>query len=188
MNSGATAPEYGTVSSDFVKLHEANNVSAASEINLNGYFNDDYYIYKIFFSDYGTIGGDAFFFKVRTGTNGATLNSDAEYYWTYNYRTTTSGGTTQQGDSSGFGSFARQGWCGAGNANQFATTEVTIFNPANNNRTHFHVKRSQWDNGYYGHSTGTFIFNKANTPVTGLSLYHGSGNIALQQVQIYGLK
>ena len=43
VNSGASALEFGTVSSEYVKLHEADDVTPASEINLNGYFKN----YKI---------------------------------------------------------------------------------------------------------------------------------------------
>ena len=35
MNSGATAPEYGNVSSDFVKLGQTGAVSDVSDVNLN---------------------------------------------------------------------------------------------------------------------------------------------------------
>ena len=39
--SGAN-PSWTTMSSDYVKLHSAYDVAEASEINLNGFFNDNY--------------------------------------------------------------------------------------------------------------------------------------------------
>ena len=46
VNSGATGYEFGAVSSDFVKLGQA-NVSNASEAVFDGLFSSDYKIYKI---------------------------------------------------------------------------------------------------------------------------------------------
>ena len=145
---------------------------------------DDYFVYKIFFMDTGTVGGDAFNFRVRTGTNGASENSENEYYYAYNYVSRTSGGQQQGGDTGGFGGLARIGWSGGGSGATFATTEMTIYEPAiNNNRTHFSVMRNMWDNSYWGFANGSAIFNKNNTPVTGIKLFHGNGNISLNQVK-----
>jgi len=47
MNSGATAPEYGTVSSDFVKLASGNTTSTGT-IDIQGCFSTDYKLYKLF--------------------------------------------------------------------------------------------------------------------------------------------
>ena len=48
VNSGASALEFGTVSSDFVKLAQVNQTSDASAVSIDGYFNSDYRFYKIF--------------------------------------------------------------------------------------------------------------------------------------------
>ncbi|MAO25162.1 MAG: hypothetical protein CMJ25_30845, partial [Phycisphaerae bacterium] len=47
MNSGATAPEYGNVSSDYVKLTTQTLGSNTTTWNLDGYFSSDYrhYVY-----------------------------------------------------------------------------------------------------------------------------------------------
>jgi len=47
MNSGATAPEYGTVSSDFVKIAGGNTTSSGT-IDIQGCFSTDYKFYKLF--------------------------------------------------------------------------------------------------------------------------------------------
>ena len=55
---------------------------------------------------------------------------------------------------------------------------MTIYEPANNNRTHFSVMRNMWDNSYWGFANGSAIFIKNNTPVTGIK--DGNGNISLR--------
>ena len=47
MNSGATAPEYGDLSSDFVKLHETTLTSNATTVSIDGHFTSDYRHYFI---------------------------------------------------------------------------------------------------------------------------------------------
>ena len=47
VNSGGTALEFGTISSDFVKLGQA-NISNASEAVFDGLFTSDYKMYKIY--------------------------------------------------------------------------------------------------------------------------------------------
>ena len=189
VNSGASALEFQTVSSDFVKIYSAEDVAAASEINLNGYFDyTKYHVYKILYSSYSSSGGQAFNFRARTGTNGATEDTGNEYYWAFTFRSTTSGGQTQQGHTSGFGSNARIGWNGGGGSQSQACHELTIHRPDDNDTTHVEVSATMWDNSYFGHSHGAWVFNRANTPMTGIKLYHGAGNIGLHYVNIYGLK
>jgi hypothetical protein len=48
VNSGATALEFGTVSSDFVKLATGTISSSTASISFDGYFTSDYNIYKFF--------------------------------------------------------------------------------------------------------------------------------------------
>ena len=48
VNSGASALEFGTVSSDFVRLHTETTSGAVSSISVDGYFTSDYDIYKYY--------------------------------------------------------------------------------------------------------------------------------------------
>jgi len=56
MNSGATAPEYGTVSSDFVKILTADYSTAIANIDLDNIFSSTYRAYKIIVEDAYTAG------------------------------------------------------------------------------------------------------------------------------------
>jgi hypothetical protein len=58
MNSGATAPEYGTVSSDFVKILAADYSSAIANIDLDNIFSSTYRGYKIIIEDAFCVGSN----------------------------------------------------------------------------------------------------------------------------------
>ena len=75
MNSGATAPEYGTVSSDCVKL-ASGTIGQVSSVSIDGYFTSDYDYYRIILTN------------VRTDT------SNRQFYWRINQ-----GGTSQTGNN-----------------------------------------------------------------------------------------
>ncbi len=189
VNSGATGYEFGAVSSDWVKLYSAEDVSAASEINLNGYFDaTKYHVYKILYSAHGSSGGNSFLFRARTGTNGANEDTSNNYYYAYTFRSVTSGGQTQSSHGNGFGDSARMGWSGGGGLQSQCCHQLTIHRPDDNDTTHVEVSGSFWDNSYFGHVHGAWVFNANNTPMTGIKLFHGGGNIGLHYVNIYGLK
>jgi|TARA_R100000482_G_scaffold120876_1_gene66516 hypothetical protein len=194
VNSGGTALEFFTetpVTSDYVKLHSAYDVAAAGEINLNGFFNDDYTTYRILASVYDSSGGGAFYIRMRTGTNGATEQSSGNYHWAYTFRSIASGGATQQGHQSGYGNNEiRQGWNGSNfgtRAHQPCCLDITLHQPTRASRvTSLTCNMTMWDNSYFGHSIGGGIWHDT-AAVTGIKL-HSSSNIAANYVKILGYK
>ena len=194
VNSGGTALEFFTetpVTSDYAKLHSAYDVAAAGEINLNGFFNDDYTTYRILASVYDSSGGGAFYIRMRTGTNGATEQSSGNYHWAYTFRSIASGGATQQGHQSGYGNNEiRQGWNGSNfgtRAHQPCCLDITLHQPTRASRvTSLTCNMTMWDNSYFGHSIGGGIWHDT-APVTGIKL-HSSSNIAANYVKILGYK
>ena len=188
MNSGATAPEYGTVSSDFVQIYSAVDVSPAGYIDINGYFNDAYKVYKIYFEDYGSVGGNSFLVQFNSGTNGATNESSSNYFYNYRYGSVEAGNSTQRGDNSaGNSGNARLGWNGGGNSTEKNSTEFTLYNPNSAEYTSMFAERIAWDNSYVGFTVANVTY-KQTTAITGIRLYHGSGNIGLKWIKVYGLK
>ena len=189
MNTAANAPEWGNLSSDFVKLYEADDVSGASEINFNGYFNDNYKVYKIFGCHTGTSGGNSFNFRVRSGTNGATEDSNSNYWYAYGYNSRNSGGSSQNGfTGSQNASEWRFGWCGDGGTDNHNTFDLTFYEPTGTNqRMVWTGIAAMWDNGYAGMVVGGG-HKTTDTQMTGIKFYHGSGNIAFKWVKIYGMK
>ena len=191
MNAGATAPEYGTLSSDYVKLYGAEDISAFSGgHSFNGFFdNTKYSAFRIIGADYNSSnGGNTFLMRARTGTNGATENSNNEYYSAFSFISATHAGTQQKGETSQFGNSARIGWNGGGSAASFNTFDMLLSMPDDSHVTHAIVGRSMWDNSYFGHSHGAWVFNASNTPMTGIKFFHGGGSIGFHYINIYGLK
>ena len=188
--SGAN-PSWTTMSSDYVKLHSAYDVAAASEINLNGFFNDNYTTYRILASVYDSTGGGAFYIRMRTGTNCATEQNSGNYHWAFTFRTITSGGGTQQTHNSGYNNNEiRQGWNGSNfgtRAHQPCCLDITLHQPTRASRTtSLTCNMSMWDNAYFGHSIGSGIWHDT-TAVTGIKLHSGA-NIAANYVKILGYK
>ena len=189
VNSGASALEFGTVSSEYVKLHEADDVTPASEINLNGYFNDNYKVYKIYMCTTSSSGGDGLYFRARTGTNGATENSDSDYESFYNYNNKSDNGNTQTGFSGSVNQNKwRLAWNGDGGTDNHNVYDLTIYEPTGTNqRMHWTGMANYYDNAYKGFAVGGG-FKEADIQMTGIKFFHGAGNIGMKWVKIYGIK
>ena len=78
MNSGATAPEYGNVSSDFVKL-STTTLSGVSQFDISSIFDDTTYTaYKIIIKELRGNNGDECHLRMQF-KNGSTLMSNNNY-------------------------------------------------------------------------------------------------------------
>ena len=86
MNAGATAPEYGTISSDFVKLHTVNHSgSNVTSYGFDGYFDDSIYASYKYIGYHRTATGQSSssaHSMMRYNING-TENSGGDYNWVW---------------------------------------------------------------------------------------------------------
>ena len=189
VNSGGNALEFGTVSSEYVKLHEADDVAQASEINLNGYFNDNYKVYKIYMCTTSSSGGDGLYFRARTGTNGATENTDSNYEYFYNYNNKADNGNTQTGFSGSVNQDKwRLAWNGDGTTTNHQVVDLTLYEPnGTSQRPHWTAIATHYDNAYKGFASGGGM-KEDEIQMTGIKFFHGSGNIGMKWVKIYGIK
>ena len=74
MNSGATAPEYGTLSSDFVKLGTV-TASNSSTLEVNGFYDDaNYSHYKLVFENIRFENNTQIMFRVKNSSGTLTSN------------------------------------------------------------------------------------------------------------------
>ena len=188
--SGAN-PVWATNESNYEKLYSVGAVAAASEINLNGYFNDAYDTYRILGQFYDSSGGGAFYMQMRTGTNGATLASGNDYHYAYDFLSRNSSGGTQSNEASSYNTTSiRMGWNGSNfsNKEQYPISlDITIHQPnTSGRRTSVIFGEAMWDNAYFGHAHGAGFFDNT-TQVTGLRL-SGGGNMAANYIKIYGYK
>ena len=82
MNSGATAPEWGTISSDFVKLAETQISSQVDTVSFDGLFSSDYKVYKLVWTNI-IPEVDNRVFKMRYRVSNAQITS-GNYWYVFN--------------------------------------------------------------------------------------------------------
>lgn len=195
MNSGATAPEYGTVSSDFVKIY-SNEITSGnpSAIDIQNCFSATYDIYKLYFLL--SIGSQNYFevgFKNSGGSYvGGTYYSKASQI--YGNQTTATAGVFAQNDTDGFD--LANTW-NSNSPNHPDVCEMTIYDPFGSaNRT-----QAQWDytfnsdaNGHFGKCMGIGRCSDVGSSVS-LCIKTDGGDIEnsaqapyAAYVALYGLK
>jgi len=186
MNSGATAPEYGTLSSDFVKIASVNQTSDVSGINFESFINNSTY--------------SSYYMKVRglrTSSSNTTVRmltgTNTEYTVSSSYRHTSHG----RSDSQDGHDEANERWrftagyhANTGNDNKGAMLDFWLHADANTAATH----NSQWCNPFYNSNSAKVTFNSSggvnatDQTWTGIRLYADGGTIHKAKVELYGLK
>ena len=184
VNSGGNALEFGTISSDFVKLanHESTNNTAS--VSFDGYFSSDYdtYIVKMSVVDDSWI-------KFRFNVGGST-HTGGNWNWTSGrfYRTSSSNGSDNSGNfnDSWFPVFYH-GLTNSviGNAElvihmpQYAGKYKTVYSNTSNYSGSNHMLREDGA-GYFHGTTGA---------LSGFTLLTANGNnFDVLSMQLYGLK
>jgi hypothetical protein len=192
VNSGASALEFGTVSSDFVKLYQLNQTSDVNSVSLDGYFTSDYRFYKIFAETKlgGTQSSDSQI-QMRFNHGGSTF-SGSNYNWVLNeaYRSGGSGVTHRYGrDDSSFSQF--QGTWNLDDAthdNEYY--EVTLYNPQNTTTG----KMIKWLGSYAEGSNSIYVSTEGmgylenTTACTGVTFLRANSNNLTGVFTLYGIK
>jgi hypothetical protein len=204
LTQGTNHPEWGTVSSDWVKIART-DITAVSSISFQDIFNNTTYnTYKIFIQQFGCDTAQGGFYY-RWLTSGSTEDTTATYWaWqdgAYFYFSDNSSGYNK--DSSRDQTKGNlSGWGGYTNNTDHAgmnNYELTLFDPYRN-KTHSSV----WGGSvnivsqycYEGGSDNRYHvvanmgqFQKNTTTKSGIKFYWSSGSfLASGTIQIYGLK
>mgnify|MGYP001173261163 CR=1 FL=1 len=187
MNSGATAPEYGTVSSDYVKL--VSGTHSGTELNLDNIFTTSYPLYKVFMYDVITPNS---WLGMRTRTGGAsgTTYSGSEYRYISKMFYKPSGGNSDTSESGWGDSKFRIAWTNQSNSEKPQYFELTIPEPWSTATKFTYGFANTFNNDtYIGHATGAGqIDQTASTVYTGLNFYQDGGNSWTGKYSVYGLK
>ena len=204
MNSGATAPEYGTLSSDYVKIASA-DITAVSSISFQDIFNNTTYnTYKIFIQQLGMSTAQSNL-RFRWLTSGSTEDSTATYWcWLdgayYYLNNNTSGYNKDTYRDENYGQLA---WWGGYTDNDdhagLNVMELTLLDPYRNKMGSNSWGGSMLINGSYcyeGASNNRYhivsngnIFQKNLTTKSGIKFYCTSGTFdAGGVISIYGMK
>ena len=185
VNSAGNALEFGTISSDFVKLASA-DVTSGTSFNINGYFSTDYRVFKIFFNHADTWHKARFNF----GSSYTTYTS-SNYVNALQYATRNSGGNNDgaSGNWNSDSMFTTY-WNGDGNQ-EHANAEITIFRPWDTNYAK-NIQVISWDYNsselHITNSTAYLDANKYDEAVTGIHIFPASGSIGETQWALYGIK
>lgn len=186
MNSGATAPEYGTVSSDYVKI--ASGSHSGAELNIDNVFTDTYPLYKVYLYDVNTP-NSSLRMRARTGGASGTTSTGSEYrYNSYmKFKSTSANSST---DEHGWGnSNFRIGWTN-NSVDKPQMFELTIPTPTSTSRKFIYGMLNTFSSDtYVGSAHGVGLLNESDTTVyTGLNFFQDGGNNWSGMYAVYGIK
>ena len=203
MNSGATAPEYGTVSSDWVKLGKTDLTSVAS-VSFQDIFTADYDIYKVFVNNVASSSGNQNLY-FRWLTSGSTEDSGSNYNGMHDitYRQESNNNRAQATDAyNGASQYRITGWGAIGDTGTWSgmnNWELTLYDPKRNHKsTSAKGGNIVMLSGYMYHDTyqismrGNLWHNDTGSANSfgGFKIYlENSANFqALGTISVYGIK
>ena len=184
-------PVWGTVSSEIVKLAEAQVTSSTGSINFDVSFDDSTYMYYRIFATVKFDQGARTLLRIRqSGSN--ISNSDYRYVINYAYRQigTTTNNSYTAGESTDH--IMLSDWK-TESSDDFAHWQLSFGNFMQNTGSqkpigfnHFSAKHTS---GYYpSQETGTGYYNGNNNPITGFFFYPNAGNFTQADIKCYGFK
>ena len=189
MNSGATAPEYGTVSSDYVKLGETAVTSAVARVDFTSIFTSTYDNYKIFASNINCDSGSPS--VAMRYMNGGAYHSSAQYQTVIN--------SAYANGSSVLESYAKD-WSadkhriidfGLSSSDDMSSSfELTILNPLSSTQettAHAIFTANQSSYQYIQGGTSSFSLN-STASYNGISIFPTTNNFDKGIFKIYGIK
>jgi phage baseplate assembly protein gpV len=194
VNSGASALEFGTLSSDYVKLATV-NASSSSSLAIDGHFTSDYQRYEIHASDVIPSNNCDFFYRVYSGgseVGSNVYNSTSAYWYTDTTPTVqTAGNNAGSQDTDAPSDYFKM----AGDdhyGGQPCIFKIVIHDPLNTNRRKMVELMTAFSgNGGSGgvmmHKHGHGVV-KSNSALSGFAFYPTSGSITSGTFKLYGIK
>jgi len=190
MNSGATAPEYGTVSSDYVLLSTV-TASSSSVVSFDGFFSSTYKNYQIRFSDVSP--GSVQYLKFRVRQNNADMTGASDYYWVYGGMERNLNTSDNGISGGGGGSSASRFFHGADlsdDTNYNMNGVLDLYNPL---ATSYKIFRTEcvWhgdSTGYMKTSQGMLSYRGNTSALSGVSFFFSAGSIQQGSFKLYGIK
>jgi len=186
MNSGATAPEYGDLSSDMVLLNTT-TLSGASVV-IDNIFSATYKNYKVFISNAYASSDYHPRFRFRTGASSLSSGVYTYSHWRVEQTNGNSGSAlTVNSWQETYGRIHQEQE--SANANKTLNAEIHFFDPYNTAWNFWRTQSIGWDN------SGAWVANMTGggtavdaTSKTGLVLYPSAGTWSGGTVKVYGLK
>ena len=194
MNSGATAPEYGTISSEMVELAHGQITSSTASINIDVPFNDTTYMaYKMIGTYKATANSN--FLKVRIRQAGST-KTDAHYNGAidYAYRQLGTSSAASYGAYENNDHMRISDWKN-NSADDFRYFEMFMGNYMQDTQSStgkplgFQHFGGQHTSSYYPSGEHASYYYKGNAAaITGFHFFLSSDNFASADFKFYGMK
>ena len=182
--SGAN-PSWGTVSSDFVKIHDS-NLSGASTYTISNVFDTTYNSYVIEFANY-TVHSNGGSLYVRMVTSGGVQSSNEYYYGSQQVTRDSSTGTGGQNNTNWGGS---EWWLSNSRTDPLygAYANITLANVGFSSYPRGTSSSVAWDGtSQFRHNSTGWIYN-GNITATGIYIFTNSSNNIQGTIRIYGRK
>ena len=192
VNAAGNALEFGTISSDYVKLASTNITSDTTEIDFLSVFSTDYEFFKIYLSVYPSTTNSNINFRAITGTN-TVDSSGGSYFQLGNQPRMTTGGSNDSPAHYGshnhgevYLTYPAGNGAGTG-ADYGAFSVIEIARPWDSaNAKWGHTKNIYRDNaGKITMIQGGFAY-RLTTAMTGFRIYGSTFNRG--RVSVYGIK
>ena len=192
INSGATAPEWGSDEGGGMDLLYSTDSVSTSVFNIDNVFSGTYKIYKIFMVDLVPSNNAELQFNFRTGGSSGAISNTANYRWTGIRQERNSGGNDSVSSANHdwgitYGRLAQESV--ANNDAKAFNSEMTLWNPYANNRTWWRAFTSCTD------SSGAYVVGYDNNGyydldavVTGIAINCSSGSWSTGSIRIFGIK
>jgi len=192
MNTAANAPEWGTISSDFVKLNESTASNVASH-SIDGFFSSDYDNYLLIGNGLQPASdGDLRFRFQQSGS----ANTSSEYVYatgmSYTDITPTHLWQKQDAAYSDWNNPDPQVNLSSDDQNSAAThagqIRINIYNPLST--TNWKIFDVDWKYSYANNWNRLFNagFLKNTSALSGIQFFYSSGNITSGSFKLYGMK
>ena len=193
VNAAGNALEFGTISSDYVKLATV-NASSSSSLAIDGYFTSDYQRYEIHASDVIPSANCDIYYRVYSGGSevGSNTYNNTSAYW----YTDTTPTVSVAGNNAGSQDMDAPSdyWKFSGDDHQGGYPcffKIVIHDPLNTNK----IKMVELATAYSGNASSYQIMHKhghgvwKNTAaISGFAFYPTSGNFTSGTFKLYGIK
>jgi len=186
VNSGASALEFGDLSTDVVKL--TSGTHSGTELNIDNIFTGTYDLYKVYIQDV-EVTSDWLAMRVRTGGASGTTKTDSEYRYGSYMRWRNSSTASDTGEHGWNHNHFRIGWT-TSETEKHHYWEFTIPEPYDStSKFTYNFMNLHCNNTYIGNATGFGTIDlAASTQYTGLNFYQNGGNSWSCKYKVYAIK
>jgi len=199
LKQGTNHPEWGAVSSDWVKLNHTDSTSSVSSHSFQSILDDNTYDgYKIILHTELTSNGSQLFCRLLNGSSELSGTTDYRRAGVQGYRRESQSehSVSAYSDGDGRDSIDLTNWGFSSATGNVFFNEILIFGAAQDtshykcvfNRAMQRDNSSGSDGNYFAHNIAAYQYINYGTSVDGFKIYVNSGNFERLKISIYGMK